>query len=246
MGTEVRVLAAAGMALVVSLTGTALFSVAGRLLEQEEAGTVRADCKRWDNSMMRAVCKRWQNSVMRADSGKLWQAGMYAGNVLAAVVLTAVYAAGMYSVIQMLFLCTVLWVCAWTDCRAYLIFNRILLFGLLVYLALFALQGILAPGQMRDTAIGAGISAAGLFAAGFLCRIVMPGSVGAGDLKLMIVLGLYLGMEHTWNAVFYTLLSAFFVSVWLLATKRASGKSVLPFAPFLLIGTLAALFLHGI
>ncbi len=231
MGTEIRisVFTAVGAAFGASLAGTALFLSAGRQLkEKNDTGS----------ELWRTKSKI--TAGIRGRTGKLWQAGMYAGNAAAAVLLTAVCQAGLFTVLKMLSLCTVLWVCAYTDCKAYLILNRVLLFGLLVFLAFFTIQGMLEPLNFRYAAMEAGIAAGGVFTAGLLCRLVMPGSVGFGDLKLLFLLGLYLGMD-TWNAVFYTLLASFAVSVCLLAAKRVSKKSALPFAPFLLIGTLLEL-----
>ena len=179
-------------------------------------------------------------------SQNIWQVAMCISNVVVALFLEIVYAADTLVVLRIVFLCTVLYVCAWTDCRAYLIPNKILLAALLFYIGLFIIEAFLKPWNVSYAAVGAGVSAAALLLAGLLCRLFVPGSVGFGDLKLFVVLGLYLGADCTWNAVFYTLLTSFTVSVFLLVTKRASRKSVMPFAPFLLFGTLLAAFLNGV
>ncbi len=238
MGIKISVWAAAGVAFVISFAGTALFFVAARQLKQaaaKESGSESDTETKKDQDPYQYPYK---------NTAKWWQAGMYVGNVAAVAALTVVCQEDLFTVLKMLCLCTVLWVCAWTDCKAYLIFNQVLLFGLAVFLVLFALQCVLAPENIRYAAIEAGIAAGGVFTAGLLCRMVMPGSVGFGDLKLLFFMGLYLGM-HIWNAIFYTLLASFAVSVYLLVTKRATRKTALPFAPFLLAGTLSALCLQG-
>lgn len=235
MGIDIMIkcLAAVGTALAASFAGTALFRIGSRQTEKERREAEEDK-------------KPQPAAGLRTGPQALWQAGMYAGNLGAAVFLTIFYRAQPLSVLRIAFFCALLWACAWTDCKCYLIPNRILFTGLLVYIGLFIAQAALEPAGIRYAALGAGVSAAGLFVAGMLCRTVVPGSVGFGDLKLFVVMGLYLGAENTWNAVFYTLLAAFAVSVFLLVTKRASRKSVMPFAPFLLFGTLLAVFLNGV
>lgn len=224
MGMQISVMMSVCLALGVSFLGTGLFRIGRKQLEQKEA-----------------ILMGSKKNL----SWKLWQAGMYVGNLILAVVLAAVYAAGPMTVLRMAGWCSVLWACAWTDWEALLIPNRILLAGLLFFLALSAAEAVRQPENIRYAAVSAGIAAAGLLAAGSLCRIVIPGSVGFGDLKLFIVMGLYLGMDDTWSAMFYTLLASFAASVFLLLTKRASRTSMMPFAPFLLFGTFLAICLHG-
>ena len=84
-----------------------------------------------------------------------------------------------------------------------------------------------------------------LILASILCRLLSPGSVGAGDVKLLGVMGLYLGVNHVWSPVFVTLIVLFCTGVYLLVFKKADRKSEIPLAPFLLIGTVIAAFLTG-
>lgn len=234
MGIEIKYIAAVCIGLCASFWGMAMFRIGRREVEKQAAEPLEEERKIMPLLKWAAVPQ------------SIWQAVMCAGNVGVALFLTAVYAAGPLGILQIIFLCTVLYVCAWTDCRAYLIPNKILLAALFVWMALFVTKAFLEPWNVRYAAVGAGISAAALLLAGLLCRLFVPGSVGFGDLKLFIVLGLYLGADHTWNAVFYTLLASFAVSVFLLVTKRASRKSLIPFAPFLLAGTLLTVFFHGV
>lgn len=176
---------------------------------------------------------------------KYWQTGMFISNLLLAVRWALVDKTSFLQELRVLVLCTVLWVCAWTDCRRYVILNKILFLAVLVFFGILAVEAVLEPENFRYTLSSACVPAVGLLTAGLLCRAVVPKSVGFGDLKLFIVIGLYLGV-HTWNAVFYTLLASFIVSVALLATKRATKKTVIPFAPFLLLGMLLASVLHGV
>lgn len=80
----------------------------------------------------------------------------------------------------------------------------------------------------------------------FLLRAVYPPGMGFGDVKLAGVLGMYLGFLG-WGHVFAGTFAAFlFGGLWglaLLVTRRGTLKSDIPFGPFMLAGTAAALLL---
>jgi leader peptidase (prepilin peptidase) / N-methyltransferase len=81
---------------------------------------------------------------------------------------------------------------------------------------------------------------AGLFL--FLPALVYPAGLGMGDVKLALLLGAMLGAEVA-VALMVGLLAAFVPSIVLLALKgREARKLALPFAPFLALGGLVALF----
>ena len=86
-------------------------------------------------------------------------------------------------------------------------------------------------------------------ASGFLFAVInkiAPGGLGGGDVRLVPVLGWYLGFlgynESVW-AIFIACLSASVVGVSLIAVGRGSLKRRLAFAPYLTLGTLVCIFL---
>lgn len=77
---------------------------------------------------------------------------------------------------------------------------------------------------------------------------VFPAGMGGGDVKLAGVLGLYLGWAgwpHLVLGTFaaFTLASA--VALGLVATRRATLRTHLPFGPFMLVGALIGLLAGG-
>ncbi|WP_346959492.1 A24 family peptidase [uncultured Arthrobacter sp.] len=80
----------------------------------------------------------------------------------------------------------------------------------------------------------------------FLLRAVYPPGMGFGDVKLAGVLGMYLGFLG-WGHVFAGTFAAFLLgglwSVALLVSRRGTLKSDIPFGPFMLAGTAAAMLL---
>lgn len=82
--------------------------------------------------------------------------------------------------------------------------------------------------------------------ASLLCKLVSPRAVGFGDVKLLIILGIYTGIDLAVEILIYTFAVMFIIAVALLALKKANRKTVLPFAPFLLAGTILTFLLIGI
>ncbi|UKA59937.1 prepilin peptidase [Arthrobacter sp. FW306-2-2C-D06B] len=97
-----------------------------------------------------------------------------------------------------------------------------------------------------------GVPALGIVAGGavlwvfyFILRLAYPPGMGFGDVKLAGVLGLYLGYLG-WAHVFAGTFAAFlFGGLWslgVLAARRGTLKSSIPFGPFMLAGAAAAMF----
>jgi leader peptidase (prepilin peptidase)/N-methyltransferase len=80
----------------------------------------------------------------------------------------------------------------------------------------------------------------------FVLHAVYPPGMGFGDVKLAGVLGMYLGFLG-WGHVLAGTFAAFILgglwSLGLLAARRGNLQSAIPFGPFMLAGTLAAMVL---
>lgn len=85
-----------------------------------------------------------------------------------------------------------------------------------------------------------------LWAFYFILRMAYPPGMGFGDVKLAGVLGMYLGYLG-WAHVFAGTFAAFLLgglwSLALLAVRRGTLKSSIPFGPFMLAGAAAAMLL---
>ncbi|HKT04241.1 MAG TPA: prepilin peptidase [Rugosimonospora sp.] len=92
------------------------------------------------------------------------------------------------------------------------------------------------------------IAMAALWSFYFALAWLYPGGMGFGDVKLAGLLGLYLGWL-SWGAVLVGTFTGFLlggtVGAVLLATRRATRKTALPFGPYMLVGALFAVFLAG-
>ncbi|MGI8678659.1 MAG: prepilin peptidase [Jatrophihabitans sp.] len=85
---------------------------------------------------------------------------------------------------------------------------------------------------------------AAVYAVLFLLVLISPKSFGFGDVKLGGILGAYLGW-FGWTHVYYGIFGGFVlgavVSIALLASRRATMKTAIPFGPMLLLGALLVL-----
>ncbi len=140
---------------------------------------------------------------------------------------------------------SILWACSWYDKQYQLIPNRVLLYALILRVMIFAVQIAINPAEFKYFLLSSVIASMALMAAAMLCRLLSPNSVGYGDVKLLGVLGLYMGVNHVWSPIFMTLILLFIAGVYLLLFKKADRKTEIPLAPFLLAGTIAAAFLTG-
>lgn len=85
----------------------------------------------------------------------------------------------------------------------------------------------------------------GLLGGGFFlfCHMISRKGIGAGDVKLMAVVGFYMG-DRIWDAAVISLILAAVWSIGLLLRKRKGWKQEIPFAPFVLAGTASAILLE--
>ena len=73
-----------------------------------------------------------------------------------------------------------------------------------------------------------------------LLLALVPGVLGGGDIKLMFVLGIFLGTKGAMVALLLAFVIASIISILLLALKIKKRKDYIPFGPFLSIGTFIA------
>lgn len=152
---------------------------------------------------------------------------------------------GIFMSMKRMALLSLLWPIAWIDYKTYRIPNLFVLSGICCRVILLALEVTLDDQFVWGTLLSEGIAAAALLLAAGLCALCMKNSVGFGDMKLLAVMGLMLGMSGIWGAVFLSLIVSFFISAYLLITKKKTRKDAIPFGPALVIGTYLSVCLTG-
>lgn len=70
----------------------------------------------------------------------------------------------------------------------------------------------------------------------FILGLLIPDSIGGGDIKLVAAVGLFTGPKLILLALFFGALYAVVLSVFLIVRKKGSLKTAIPFGPFLSLG----------
>ncbi|NKX53259.1 prepilin peptidase [Arthrobacter mobilis] len=131
---------------------------------------------------------------------------------------------------------------SWIDARTHRLPNRIVFPAYAVASALLSTAALAAGDLARLWGVAAG--GAVLWAFYFLVRFIHPAGMGFGDVKLAGVLGMYLGYLG-FGQLLWATLAAFALGglygLLLLALRRGTLKSAIPFGPFMVLGAIAAM-----
>jgi len=156
--------------------------------------------------------------------------------------LTAVLFAGMFLhfglsllLVKYLFLTAVLIVVSFIDLEHRIVPDRITLFTLGGGAVLDLLARDL---SLRAALLGLAVPAAFLL----LLALVSRGGMGAGDVKLAAVTGLFLGWPQSGLALFAACMIGGTAALVLLALGLKGRKEAIPFGPFLAAGVLVSVF----
>jgi len=179
---------------------------------------------------------------------KLYSAFMFAVLLITAVALIYYRSRENESLVfdmERLFLIALLLVATFYDLREYRIPNKLLVYGTGVRL-LFLIPEIIFEKKMLMTWVSEGIAVVAMFALAVLILLIAEEAFGMGDIKLFAVMGAFLGISGLFVATFYSIIVAGICSGVLVVIKKKNMKDGVKFAPFILIGTLAAFFVLGI
>ena len=147
--------------------------------------------------------------------------------------------------IKRMTLLAVLWPIAYIDAKTYRIPNKFVLFGLICRVVILLFELFVGNEYIWMTLLSEAIAAVALLVAAVLCAFVVKNGVGYGDMKLFAVMGLLLGTEGIWGAVFLALIVSFFLAVFLLLTKKKTRKDAIPFGPAIVIGAYLSVCISG-
>lgn len=124
------------------------------------------------------------------------------------------------------------------DLELRIIPNRVVYPALVASVALLGIAAVADddPARMGTALAGAGLAWAFLA----LLWVVSPASMGFGDVRLGLVLGLFLGWQsllHVLFGVFFGFALAAVIGAGLMVVGRAGRRTQVPFGPFLAAGT---------
>lgn len=123
-----------------------------------------------------------------------------------------------------------------TDYKKKIVPNKILLIMLIFWAAVaagsFFIEANAALDLLKQSAIGGAIGG-GMF---LFSYFITKGQMGAGDVKLAFLIGLYLGSARTLVATLIGTVLCFMVSMTMVLLKKIKLKDSVPMVPFLAIG----------
>lgn len=151
----------------------------------------------------------------------------------------------LYINIRLVALLSIMMPIAYIDFRELRIPNEYIIIGIMYWVLSVFIELLYGSQFIVANLLSALIAAAILFLASALCKVCIKGSIGAGDIKLFLVMGLLLGLDGIWSAIFLSLIISFIMAVFFLITKKKGRKDAIPFGPALAIGTWLSIFLTG-
>lgn len=176
---------------------------------------------------------------------------IYSGVCIVITVLIAVFFPRIYSQnsiwvnVKRMTLLAIIWPVAYIDLKTLRIPNLFILEGLICRGIILCFEFLLGHENIWSLLLTEVIAAAALLLASLLCILVVKNGIGFGDMKLFVVMGLLLGLDGIWGAIFMALIVSFFIALYVLITKKKTRKDAIPFGPALVIGTYLSICLSG-
>lgn len=130
-----------------------------------------------------------------------------------------------------------------TDIKKCIIPNKVLAVWFMIWILIVGIQMIF---NIETGVAILFISLAGAVIGGIiflLCYILSKGQMGAGDVKLVFVLGLYMTGQRIMGAVLYGALLCCAYSIIQMLRKKISIRDAVPMAPFIYMGMCITLFI---
>lgn len=166
--------------------------------------------------------------------------------VIVVLMLDLFYQADVIYIVKRIFLLGIMWPVAICDYKEMRIPNKFILCGVIIRVLLLLVEFIVSPDTALAMLIYEGIAVIGVFVICILCAAISKGSLGMGDVKLLMLMAMFLGIEGICYSLFVSLVFSFIIASGLLIFKKKSRSDIIPFAPFILAGTCVSLILSGV
>ena len=178
---------------------------------------------------------------------KIYAGSLFLLNFILGILLSFIYTGNSWMLnIKLLALISILWPIGYIDYKYMKIPNKILLAGLYLRMICLTAETILYKKAVIKILFAEFLAAIVIFLICMLLNFIMKNAVGIGDIKLLVLMALYIGDSGIIPAVVFSLFVSFFISVYFLIIGKKGKKDVIPFAPSILAGTYLSIFLLGI
>ncbi len=178
---------------------------------------------------------------------KIYAGSLFVLNFILAILLDVIYTGNSWMLnIKLLALISILWPIGYIDYKYMKIPNKILLAGLYLRAVCLTAEVILYKKAIIKMLFTEFLAVIVIFLICMLLNFIMKNAVGMGDIKLLILMALYIGDSGIIPAIVFSLFVSFFISIYFLITGKKGKKDVIPFAPSVLAGTYLSIFLLGI
>lgn len=150
---------------------------------------------------------------------------------------------GLPKIVRYLILLAAMFVIAWIDWHDRRIPNKILILLLKTRGILLCVEWAVYPEYRLPLLFSALLGlliGGGMF---LLADVISKGGIGMGDIKLFAVVGSYMGSGSILAVIFLTVMVSAAYSAVMLLFKKVKWKEEIPFAPFILVGTVLTMAL---
>lgn len=140
---------------------------------------------------------------------------------------------------------SILMIAAYYDYKEFRIPNKLIIAGIVLWVGITLFEVVNAKEIWLANFITEIIVSLAFLIVCVLCVVIVKNGIGMGDIKLLMLMGLIEGMDGAVSSVFVSMIIIFFASIIMLIAKKKSKKDVLPFAPYILMGTVLSIFTSG-
>lgn len=132
-----------------------------------------------------------------------------------------------------------------TDIRKQIIPNKVILAGIFLRVC-FAVAELITMGGDYFTVLKNDLFSLILVFVLFLFGVlIMKNGIGMGDIKLILVMGIFQGITGVISSLFFSLFVSFCVAIVMLIMRKKTRKDAIAFAPSVLVGTAISMLLTG-
>lgn len=163
---------------------------------------------------------------------------------LAAVIVTY-YDENICSYAKTLAIASLMWPMAQIDHKYLRIPNKLILLGLAYRALILLFEVIFYSGNVVSVIISEIAASLGIGLILLISCAVIKNGIGMGDIKFIMLMGMFLGVYKMISTIFVIMIIAFVVALYKLIIKKESKNSEFAFGPIIAIGSFISLVIFG-